>query len=311
MKPKITIIDISKFMNLTPQAIHAQVKVKNIKSYRTPNKINYLQHEEARELLNIKVKPSVIAFELVKGGVGKTSLSFHCAVRASLYGLRCAIIDLDQQANLTRAFGINETNTPIMIDVIKNNLSLKDSLINVSNGIDLLPSSFENAMLNTSLLINNAPLNTIFKDKIEPLKNYYDLIFIDCPPDLGAAVTATALASDLIIAPIEPDRFSISGLELTVREINNICREYDREIPIRIVINKYNTKTTLSSQTLCTILRNDSTRDLLLKTLVNISQEFPNCFDRGVSVFETFKKSTAKEDIDLLARELIEMLRLN
>jgi len=311
MKPKITVIDIAKFMNMTPQAIHTQIKVKNIKAYRTPNKINYLQHEEARELLKIKVKPSVIAFELVKGGVGKTSLSFHCAVRASLYGLRCAIIDLDQQSNLTRAFGINETNTPIMIDVIKKNLSLKDNLINVSNGIDLLPSSFENAMLNTILLINNAPLDMIFKDKIEPLKNDYDLIFIDCPPDLGAAVTATALASDLIIAPIEPDKFSLQGLELTLREINIISKEYNKEIPVKTLINKFNNKTNLSHQTLCSLLKNENTSNLLLKTFINSSQEFPNCFDKGISVFETFKKSTAKEDIDLLTRELIEILRIS
>lgn len=309
INPKITVVEISKFMGITPQGAHQQIKTREIKYYRTGN-VNYLKHEEAKQFFNFKIKPTVIAFELVKGGVGKTSLSFHCAVRASLYGLKCAMIDLDQQANLTRAFGINENDNPIMIDIIEGKLSLKDNLIKVSSGIDLLPSKFENAMLNTYLLINNLSLEEIFKQHIEPLKEIYDLIFIDCPPDLGSAVTATVMASDLIIAPIEPDRFSISGLDLTLNEINKISHQCNKNIPVKIVLNKFNPKTNLSHQTLSNLFSNEKTKNLLFKSFISLSQDFPNSFNECLSLFDTVGKSTAKNDIDLLTREILEMVRI-
>jgi len=310
IQPKLSFHDIAKFIGITNAAVHSKLKHKKIEYFRLGKRSNYLNHSGARELFNIKIKPTVIAFELVKGGVGKTSLSFHCGVRASLYGLKCLMIDLDQQANLTRSFGINNNNLPTMIDLIKNQLALKDNVIKVADGIDLLPSKFENAMLNTILLINNLPLDKVFKEQIEPLKNNYDLILIDCPPDLGATVTAAALSSDLILAPIEPDKFSISGLELTLNEISGISSTYGKTIPVKIILNKFNTKTNLSHQTLSSLFSNDKTKDLLLRNFITSSQDFPNAFDSCISLFDTIKKSTAKNDIDLLVRELIEILKI-
>lgn len=308
MKPKLTFVDISKFFNTSPQSVHQRIKDNDIKYYQA-NRTNYLTHFEAKEFLKIKVKPSIISFELVKGGVGKTSLSFHCAVRASLYGLKCAVIDLDQQANLTRAFGINETNTPTMINIINDSLSLKDNLIKINDGLDLLPSAFENAMLNTSLLMNNLPLDKAF-DQVYRLKESYDLVFIDCPPDLGAAITAAALSSDLIIAPIEPDRFSLSGLELTLSEINKISSLYNKNIPVKIILNKFNSRTNLSHQTLSNLFVNEKTRSLVLKTFIAANQDFPNAFEKNISLFDTCRKSQAKNDIDALLKELIEIIKM-
>lgn len=308
MEPKIQFTDIASFQNISLPGVHKQIKTKQIPCYRSGKK-NYLTHEGAKQLLNLKVNPTIIAFELVKGGVGKTSLSFHCAVRASLYGLKCAIIDLDQQANLTRAFRVNANNSPIMLDIVKEKLTLKDHLIKAADGIDMLPSRFENAMLNTVLLINAFPLDRVFKQLIEPLKSHYDLIFIDCPPDLGATVTATAMASDFILAPIEPDEFSMAGLELTLSELGNIGQKYEKNIPIKIVLNKFNGKTNLSHRTLTALINNEKTRNLLLKSFIRTSQDFPNAFDKGLSIFDSLKTSIAKEDIDLLTKELLEIAR--
>jgi chromosome partitioning protein len=308
MEPKIQFIDVATFLNITLQGVHKQIKTQKIPYYKTGNK-NYLNHEGSKQLFNLKINPKIIAFELVKGGVGKTSLSFHCAIRASLYGLKCALIDLDQQANLTRAFRVDANNHPIMIDVIKDKLNISSALMKVTHGVDLLPSRFENAMLNTFLLINAIPLDRVFRQLIEPLKSSYDLIFIDCPPDLGATVTATAITSDFIMAPIEPDEFSMAGLELTLNELENISQKYDKNISIKIVLNKFNTKTNLSHQTLAALINNEKTRALVCKSFVRASQDFPNAFDKGLSIFDTLKASIAKEDIDLLTKELLEICK--
>lgn len=310
IKPKLSFYEICKFFNISNASAHSKLKLKKVPSFKLTKRFNYLDHHGAKKLFDLKIKPTVIAFELVKGGVGKTSLSFHCGVKASLYGLKCLMIDLDQQANLTRSFGINDDKANGLIDIIQNALPLKDNLIKVSEGIDLLPSKFENAMLDTVLLMNKIPLDRILNDSLQKLKKNYDLIIIDCPPDLGATVTSAALASDLIFAPIEPDRFSLSGLELTLNEINRLSSTYGKNIPVRIILNKFNPRTNLSHQTLSGLFSNSKTKDLIMKSFVALSQEFPNAFENGVSLFDSTKKNSAKSDIDLLVRELIEMLKM-
>jgi chromosome partitioning protein len=310
MQPKINIIDSSDFMNITVMGVMKQLKTKKIILQKTRT-TKYLTHNEAIKLFNFKVKPTAIAFELVKGGVGKTSLSFHCAVRASLYGLKCAMIDLDQQANLTRAFRINAINHNVMIDIIKGELNVKDYLIRAIDGIDLLPSSFDNAMLNTYLLMNAFPLDSVFKKQIDLLKKDYDLIFIDCPPDLGATVTAAAMASDILVAPIEPDEFSLSGLSLTLKQINRLNQKYNKNTLVKIVLNKFNGKTNLSHKTLAMLLSDVKTKELLFNSFIRLSQDFPNTFDKGISIFDSLKQSVAKEDIDLLTKELLEMIKIS
>jgi len=310
MEPKIQFIDMATFLGITLQGVHKQIKAQKI-PYHKIGKKNYLTHEGSKQLLGLQITPKIFAFELVKGGVGKTSLSFHCAVRASLYGLKCALIDLDQQGNLTRAFKVdtNTNNYPVMIDIIKDKLNINNSFIKICRGIDLLPSRFENAMLNTFLLINAIPLDRAFKQLITPLKNSYDLIFIDCPPDLGATVTAAALASDFIIAPIEPDEFSMDGLELTLNELDTISKKFDKTISTRIVLNKFNTKTNLSHQTLAALVNNEKTRNLICTSFIRTNQDFPNAVEKGLSIFDNLKSSGAKEDIDLLTKELLEMCK--
>ena len=169
-------------------------------------------------------------------------LQLETAIRLTLYGFKVCIIDLDKQGNLTKSFGIKPFELPVMIDVIKENLNISDCLINVLPGLDVLPSGYENALLDTSLLLNHMPLDTVYKDKITPLKEIYDFILIDCPPDLDASIAGAILASDMIIAPIEPDEYSENGLELTLDEINKVAKRYKTNIPIRILLNKYEHK---------------------------------------------------------------------
>jgi chromosome partitioning protein len=186
-----------------------------------------------------------------------------CAVRASLYGLRVAMIDLDQQANLTRACRIDTNKIVTMIDVITNNITLNDHMAPVADGLDLFPSKFESAVLSTTfnkkrtLLINTFPLDRVFKDLIDPLRENYDLIFIDCPPDLDAIVTAAVLAADFVWAPVEPDEFSIGGFHLTNMEL----KKY-------LLVNKYDNRTFLSHKTLSGLMNDKETRALLFKSFI-------------------------------------------
>jgi chromosome partitioning protein len=303
-EPKMLATDVASFLNITVQAIHNQLKRKNLPFKKSRNRV-YFNHQVAREILNIEFDPKVITFQIVKGGTGKTAICHSVAVRTALYGAKVLCIDLDQQGNLTTAFRVKPDKTPIMVEIINQKLSIHEGIVPVFSGLDLIPSRIENALLDSNLMLKRLPLDRVYRDMILPLKEKYDFIFIDCPPALGSSVTAATLSSDFVVAPVTPSEFSLSGLQITNNEINNISETFNKSILVKILINKFDSRTSLSHETLRFLIKHPVFSQNLFNTVIRTNQEFENVITRGGSIFDTFLNSTAREDIDLLTKEIL------
>lgn len=310
MHPKMLATDMAKFLNITTQAIHNQLKRKELLFKKSRNRV-YFDHITSKKIANINVEPQIIAFQIVKGGTGKTSICHSVAVRAALYGIRTLCIDLDQQGNLTSTFHIKSDEVPIMVEIINNKLPIKNSIVPVISGLDIIPSRIENALLDSSLMLKRSPLDRVYREMIQPLKSEYDLILIDCPPALGSSVTAATLASDLVISPVTPSEFSLSGLQITNNELLNISENFKQDIPLKIVLNKFDTRTSLSHETMRFLIKEPTYSSNLFQTAIRSSQEFENVLTRGESIFDSLMDSPAKEDIDLLTMEILKITSLS
>lgn len=307
MNPKIQSSEAALFLKISLQAVHKQLKSKDIQYSKSQNRV-FFEHNAAKELFNIKFSPTCWTWQNLKGGVGKTQLSFATAIKLTLYGAKVAVIDLDQQGNFTQACNIDAEDKPILIDIITNKLDINDCMVNVIDGLDILPSRIDNALLDNLFAINNLPVDRELKKRVTALKKHYDFIFIDCPPSLGASVCAAALSSDFIIVPTDPEKFSLSGLKITIEEITkNLSEKYDASIPIKIVLNKFDARTNLSHEVLGSLHENKDYKKKIFKAFIRTSTEFPNSIANGESIFDSLKSSTAKEDVNLLAKEIIEL----
>jgi len=312
MNPKMLAIDAANFLAVSVQYVHKQLKTKNLQFNKNQNRV-YFGHNTSQQLFKLTIPPKIISIQIVKGGTGKTSLTHSIAIRANLYGMRVLCIDLDQQGNLTQSFKVNPEKTPAMVDIISNNFPIEESIITLADGLDLLPSRIENAVLDNVLMLKRLPLDRVYKEKIDHLKEMrnYDLVLIDCPPALGQSVAAASLSSDYILSPVTPEKFSLSGLKVTNQEIENIEQTYKKTIPLKIILNKFDSRTTLSHETLSSLIKHDLFGPKLFKTYIRTSQEFPNAIAQGISIFDTMRNNSAKEDIDLLTRELLGIENLN
>ena len=304
MEPKMLLSEAAETLNVTPQALHNQLKRKNLPSSKSRNRV-YFGHVTAKELLGLRFDPQIMSFQIVKGGTGKTSLCLAVGIRACLYGANTLLIDLDQQGNLTKACRIESHNKPIMIELINQRIPIEEGIVNVFDGLDILPSRIENALLDSNLMLKRFPLDRVYREMILPLKKKYDFILIDCPPALGSSVAAVALTSDKVICPVTPSEFSLEGLEITKNEIRNIESNFKVSIPISPVLNEFDARTALSHETMRFLLANYDKN--LIRSVVRKSQEFENVLTKGISVFDTLQSTTAKEDVDLLTRELMKI----
>lgn len=304
MDPKMTAAEAADFLNISIQGLHKQLRSKGIPFKKAQNRI-YFSHSSSRELLALPFQRKIISFQIVKGGTGKTSLAHSIAVRANLYGAKVLCVDLDQQANLTQSFNIDANEQPVMIDILKEKLLLKEGIVEVYEGLHLLPSRIENAILDNHIMLSSLPLNQLYVKLLAHIKEDYDLILIDCPPALGQSVAAATLASDTVIAPVTPEEFSLSGLNLSIQEIKNIEENYGKNIPFRLVLNKFDTRTSLSHEVLSSLIKHPLYSDKIFRSYIRISQEFPNAISKGITIFDTLKMTSAKEDVDLLTKEII------
>ncbi len=246
-----------------------------------------------------------VAFISLKGGVGKTISSITLATRAQQLGFKTALLDLDSQGSATLALDCSVSDDdPLFIDVWEDPDSLPEALFQMRDRLYLLPSSLYNGMLDTDL---NSPekQKMAVSGSLKVLKKErFNLTVIDCPPSLGTAVISTIAAVDTVVIPVTSDPFSIHGLELTLGEIDAICKSFGRKKPsIKILYTKFDRREKLAGKTL-DFLKKKYPR-MLLSEPVPTSSQFSKALDQRASIFELPGQYPAKKRYDLFVRNLL------
>lgn len=306
-QPKLSIANAASFLGISVQGVYKQIKIKNITCPKMGGK-SYINHEISKELFGIQFKKRRIAGQIVKGGTGKTTTIDNLASCANVYGARILLIDADPQGNLTDVNGVDAEAYPILIDAIKDkSISIQDCIVNVCDGIDLIPSRIENVILDNEIVNRRLPLDKLYANLLEPIEKDYDFIFIDCPPTMGQAVTAASLYVDTVLAPLNPDKFSAKGLKILKQEVETLNQAYKKNISYRVYLNKFSNKTILSDKAIMALLSDPELDGKVLQTTVQYAQEIQNIIDENKNIFKVMKKSSVREDFDRLTRELLDI----
>ena len=303
-QPKMAATYVAEQLGITIQALHKIAKKENITLPKVRNK-SYLTHEIARKCFNLPFKAQKIAFQIVKGGTGKTTAIHNISCCASLYGAKVLAIDIDPQGNLTDSFGYNPGETPVLIDVLSKSASINDAIIQVEEGIDLLPSRIENVVLDNKIAVEGKALHTLFEKALGSIEKNYDFIFIDCPPTMGHSVSAAALYTGMVITPLNADKYSSKGLNILKDGLESLKAEFKTNIDYKVFLNRFSGNTILSDKAIQTTIAEENEVGKALSIAVRQAQEIPNNVDLGFNLFSNLNKSTARDDFDALTRELL------
>lgn len=190
---------------------------------------------------------SVISIINQKGGCGKTTTSVNLSAALSLRNKKVLLIDLDPQGHSALGFGIDSSeNNKTIFNVLMGDINTKDTLINFNEHIDIIPS---NILLATTeqVLAGKDGREKKLDEALKEIKNNYDFIIIDCPPNLGFLSINALVASDKAIVPIEPNRFGLHGVEKLAETISMLCDKAGHQIEIKELISMFDIDSAFSN----------------------------------------------------------------
>lgn len=210
--------------------------------------------------------PVTISLINLKGGVGKTTLTIALAEFMALqHGLKVLVIDLDPQTNATVSLMDEyewkkqnikgQTIVQLFRDYLENMqiFSAREAIVhNVSNikggiqGLDLLPSSLDLIDIQDELIkiptrgiFSERPLSILGETLCEEINNY-DLVLIDCPPNLGLITQNGLIMSQYYLIPVIPDVLSTYGIPQIVARIKRLEIETGIHLkPLGVVVNHF------------------------------------------------------------------------
>lgn len=191
----------------------------------------------------------VIAVANQKGGVGKTSVCLHTAGVLAELDAKTLLVDMDQQGNLSSVFVKNIYKLDHTIADLLNEdpaLDVPDVIKSTHiKNIDLLPANLSLSDLDARLAGDDDAQFYLF-EALQSIKNNYDYILIDCPPNLGRATRMALVAAQSVLIPIECQDWAFIGSNQMVALIERVKKRANPKLELLgFVINKYTARRTL------------------------------------------------------------------
>lgn len=155
----------------------------------------------------------VIAIANQKGGVAKTTTTHNLGAAMAATGKRVLLIDLDSQASLTISVGLEPLEVDqTIVDVLrKEGLPLMECVQRLSDRLHIVTSIIDLAPMEMELL-SRASREKILDRALRPVREQYDFILIDCPPQLSILTINALSCADGVLIPVKTDYLAYRGL---------------------------------------------------------------------------------------------------
>ena len=200
----------------------------------------------------------VIAICNAKGGVGKTTTATNLGAFLAAMGKYVLLVDMDPQGNATTGLGIqvseNGSNVyhAIVSDLNPQLIIKKSSLF----GLDILPAAQSLAGANVEL-VSMEERELRLKVVLNPIRNNYDYIIIDCPPSLGLLTVNALAASERVIIPVQCEYYALEGLGQLLKTVDLIKQGLNPDLQVLgVLLTMYDRRNQLSNQVLNEVSKN-------------------------------------------------------
>lgn len=238
-----------------------------------------------------------------KGGVGKTTVAVNLAAALAERGERVVLVDLDDQYYATRAAGVPSTDALYESILGRAPLEVESSSLGFDVGPGCPALSRLPKEIDANLSLRARPFH-LLEDALQPLRDKYSFIIVDCPGDLDHVTINAAFAADAVLLVLKTAYFSYTSFEHTFNRLQELAKARRRPLPIRALLSMFQRTKKVHCQVV-EMMREDLEADQLFETIIPFSVRLEEAAAHDQSILQYATNSSGA----LAFRELAEEVR--
>jgi len=254
----------------------------------------------------------VTALANQKGGVGKTVSTVNLGVGLARAGKKVLLVDADPQGSLTISLGVKSpdeldtTLTTVMQSIVEEKPPPADyGIIHHNEGVDFIPANIELAAFEVGLT-SVLSREYVLREALEPLRERYDHILIDCMPSLHMVTVNALTAADSVIIPSQPNYLSTKGLSQLMGTIARVKRQLNPGLNIEGVLLTMVDNRTNNAKAVIASLRQTGAMLHVFDTEIPFSVRAAETSIEGKSIFSHDGRGKVAAAYENLTKEVLE-----
>lgn len=247
----------------------------------------------------------IIAIANQKGGVGKTTTSVNLAASLGVLEKKVLLIDADPQANATSGLGIDVEEVELgTYQLLEHSVPAADCIHNTNSpNLDIIPAHIDLVAIEIEL-VDQDSRESMLRKVVEPLKEKYDYILIDCAPSLGLLTLNALTASDAVVIPIQCEYFALEGLGKLLNTIKSVQKIHNNKLDIEgLLLTMYDSRLRLSNQVVEEVQKHFG--EMVFDTIIQRNVRLSEAPSYGESIINYDAGSKGASNYLSLAEEII------